>query len=228
MPSKVLIVEDDPDIVDILSYNLKQADLKVTSVPDGSSALAEVKRRLPDLILLDLMLPKVDGLEVCRLLKGEPETKNVPIIMITAKGEEVDRIVGLELGADDYIIKPFSPREVVLRVRSVLKRSVANSQKEITAKIDANGVIIDIDRRQVNYKGKPIDLTATEFDLLLILAKTPGRVFTRNLLMDLVWGLDFYGVDRTVDTHMSRLRQKLGGGGKNLQTVHGIGYRFKE
>ena len=228
MPSKVLIVEDDPDIVDILSYNLKQADLKVTSVPDGSSALAEVKRRLPDLILLDLMLPKVDGLEVCRLLKGEPETKNVPIIMITAKGEEVDRIVGLELGADDYIIKPFSPREVVLRVRSVLKRSVANSQKEITAKIDANGVIIDIDRRQVNYKGKPINLTATEFDLLLILAKTPGRVFTRNLLMDLVWGQDYYGVDRTVDTHMSRLRQKLGGGGKNLQTVHGIGYRFKE
>ena len=228
MPSKVLIVEDDPDIVDILSYNLKQADLKVKSVPDGSSALAEVKRRLPDLILLDLMLPKVDGLEVCRLLKSDPETKNVPIIMITAKGEEVDRIVGLELGADDYIIKPFSPREVVLRVRSVLKRSVADFQKEITAKIEANGVIIDIDRRQVNYKGKSINLTATEFDLLSILAKTPGRVFTRNLLMDLVWGQDYYGVDRTVDTHMSRLRRKLGGGGKNLQTVHGIGYRFKE
>ena len=228
MPSKVLIVEDDPDIVDILSYNLKQADLKVKSVPDGSSALAEVKRRLPDLILLDLMLPKVDGLEVFRLLKSEPETKNVPIIMITAKGEEVDRIVGLELGADDYITKPFSPREVVLRVRSVLKRSVANFQKGITAKIEANGVVIDIDRRQVNYKGKSINLTATEFDLLSILAKTPGRVFTRNLLMDLVWGQDYYGVDRTVDTHMSRLRRKLGGGGKNLQTVHGIGYRFKE
>ena len=228
MPSKILIVEDDPDIVDILSYNLKQADLKVKSVPDGSSALAEVKRRLPDLILLDLMLPKVDGLEVFRLLKSEPETKNVPIIMITAKGEEVDRIVGLELGADDYITKPFSPREVVLRVRSVLKRSVADFQKEITAKIEAKGVIIDIDRRQVNYKGKSIDLTATEFDLLSILAKAPGRVFTRNLLMDMVWGQDYYGVDRTVDTHMSRLRRKLGGGGKNLQTVHGIGYRFKE
>ncbi|SVB98614.1 uncharacterized protein METZ01_LOCUS251468, partial [marine metagenome] len=215
MPSKILIVEDDPDIVDILSYNLKQADLKVKSVPDGSSALAEVKRRLPDLILLDLMLPKVDGLEVFRLLKSEPETKNVPIIMITAKGEEVDRIVGLELGADDYITKPFSPREVVLRVRSVLKRSVADFQKEITAKIEAKGVIIDIDRRQVNYKGKSIDLTATEFDLLSILAKAPGRVFTRNLLMDMVWGQDYYGVDRTVDTHMSRLRRKLGDGGKN-------------
>ena len=137
-------------------------------------------------------------------------------------------MVGLRLWSVVYIIKPLSPREVVLRVRAGLKRSVANFQKGITAKIEANGVIIDIDRRQVNYMGKPIGLTTTEFDLLLILAKTPGRVFTRNLLMDLVWGKDYYGVDRTVDTHMSRLRQKLGGGGKNLQTVHGIEYRFKE
>lgn len=228
MPSNVLIVEDDPDIVDILSYNLEQADLKVTSVPDGSSALAVIKKRPPDLILLDLMLPKVDGLEVCRLLKREPDTENIPIIMITAKEEEVDRIVGLELGADDYITKPFSPREVVLRVRSVLRRSAVDFQKDATAKIEANGVVIDIDRRQVNYKGEMVDLTATEFDLLLMLAKTPGRVFTRNLLMDLVWGQDYYGVDRTVDTHMSRLRRKLGNGGTNIQTIHGIGYRFKE
>jgi len=223
---KILLVEDDMNLGFVVQDNLKMNGYKVHLSKNGKSGLTAFHGNQFDLCILDIMLPEQDGFSLAKDIRKVDQ--NIPIIFLTAKSMSEDKIKGFLSGADDYITKPFSPREVVLRVRSVLKRSVADFQKEITAKIEAKGVIIDIDRRQVNYKGKSIDLTATEFDLLSILAKAPGRVFTRNLLMDMVWGQDYYGVDRTVDTHMSRLRRKLGDGGKNLQTVHGIGYRFKE
>ena len=226
MDAKILIVEDDPDIVELLTYNLRQAGFDVEAVRNGAQALKRAKENPPDLILLDLLLPEVPGLEVCRLLKRDPETEGIPIIMATAKGEEIDRIVGLELGADDYITKPFSPRELVLRVRAVLRRSAP--PPPTTKQIEINGLTIDLDKHQVYTEAGVIDLTATEFKLLKLFASHPGRVFTRNVLMDAVWGQEYYGVDRTVDTHVSRLRRKLGEYGERIDTVHGVGYRFKD
>ena len=175
------------------------------------------------------MLPEVDGTIVCRLLKNDPRTKNIPIVMVTAKTEEKDRVTGLELGADDYITKPFSPREVVLRVSAVLRRiQVGKQREESTEQIETHGLTIDLDKHQVLTDGGPIDLTATEFKLITLFARSPGRVFTRDILMDVIWGQEYYGIDRTVDTHVSRLRRKLGEFGKHIETVHGVGYRFKE
>jgi DNA-binding response OmpR family regulator len=174
------------------------------------------------------MLPEVDGLIVCRLLKNDPRTKNIPIVMVTAKVEERDRVAGLELGADDYITKPFSPREVVLRVSAVLRRIQTGKQAESTKQIETHGLTIDLNKHQVLTENGSIDLTATEFKLITLFARSPGRVFTRDILMDVIWGQEYYGIDRTVDTHVSRLRRKLGEFGKHIETVHGVGYRFKE
>ena len=226
MGTKVLIVEDEPDIVELLAYNLQQAGFEAEAVLNGADALQRVTESLPDLVILDLLLPEVDGLEVCRLLKRNPKTEAVPVIMLTAKGEEIDRIVGLELGVDDYITKPFSPREVVLRVRAVLRRSAVD-QPTSANQIEREGLIIDLDKYQAFNEEGAIDLTATEFKMLALLAETPGRVFTRHILMDRIWGQEYYGVDRTVDTHISRLRRKLGQFGDKIETVHGIGYRFR-
>jgi DNA-binding response OmpR family regulator len=228
MDAKILIVEDDPDIVELLTYNLRQAGFETEAVLNGARALQRAKESPPDLIILDLLLPEVDGLEVCRLLKRDPQTEAIPVIMLTAKAEEVDRIVGLELGADDYITKPFSPREVALRVRAVLRRAAPAPPPTTSNKIEIHGLTIDLDKHQVSGKDGVIDLTATEFKLLRLLAGHPGRVFTRNVLMDAVWGQEYYGVDRTVDTHVSRLRRKLGEYGEWIDTVHGVGYRFKD
>ncbi len=228
MAAKILIVEDDPDIVELLAYNLKQAGFETEAVFNGADALQQATEKLPDLVILDLLLPEVDGLEVCRLLKCHPKTQAVPVIMLTAKGEEIDRIVGLELGADDYITKPFSPREVVLRVRAVLRRRDANQPSLSANRIAFDGLTIDLDKHQVFTEEGVIDLTATEFKMLSLFAGSPGRVFTRNILMDAVWGQDYYGVDRTIDTHISRLRRKLGSFGDRIETVHGVGYRFAE
>ena len=235
MKPKILIVEDDIEIVNILKFPLVQSNFEVHAAYDGQTALDFISRNKPDLILLDLMLPKIDGLEVYRLISRDDETKNIPIIMLTAKAEEIDRIVGLELGADDYIAKPFSVREVVLRVQAVLRR---NNNPQDSADVQSDWV--KVHNIQINLENRKVschmndgsirdieELTATEFELLLILTKSPGRVFTRSILMNQVWGQDYYGVDRTVDTHMSRLRRKLGNCGDNIQTVHGVGYRFK-
>jgi DNA-binding response OmpR family regulator len=226
MISKILIVEDEPDIVELLEYNLGQADFETEAVFNGADALERATENPPDLIILDLLLPKVDGLEVCRLLKRHPKTETIPVVMLTAKAEEVDRIVGLELGADDYIIKPFSPREVVLRVRAILRRAAV--QTTTPNQIKVRGLTIDLAKHQVFSEAGEIELTATEFKLLTLFVGTPGRVFTRSVLMDAVWGQEYYGVDRAVDTHVSRLRRKLGPFGEQIDTVHGVGYRFKE
>ena len=228
MDAKILIVEDERDIADLLRYNLQEAGFKTDYVRNGADALQRAVEKTPDLILLDLMLPEVDGMIVCRLLKNDPRTKNIPIVMVTAKTEEKDRVAGLELGADDYITKPFSPREVVLRVSAVLRRIQIGKQTESTKQIETHGVTIDLDKHQVLTESGSIDLTATEFKLITLFARSPGRVFTRDILMDVIWGQDYYGIDRTVDTHVSRLRGKLGEFGKHIETVHGVGYRFKE
>ena len=226
MQARILIVEDERDIVELLRYNLQEAGFKTDYVRNGADALQRAVEEPPDLILLDLMLPEVDGLIVCRLLKGDPRTKNVPIVMLTAKIEEEDRVKGLELGADDYIPKPFSPREVVLRVAAVLRRLKVGGEREQTQQIQTHGLIIDLDKHQVLTDDETIELTATEFKLLTLFARSPGRVFTRDILMDVIWGQDYYGIDRTVDTHVSRLRRKLGNLGRHIETVHGVGYRF--
>ena len=228
MASKILIVEDEPDIVELLMYNLHQAGFKTDAVLNGAAALERVKIEPPDLILLDLLLPEVDGLEICRTLKRDPETASIPIIMLTAKGEAIDRIVGLELGADDYITKPFSPREVMLRVRAVLRRAPNVPRSRPVNQIQIDDLKIDLDRHQVFSDGGVIDLTATEFKILSLFAHSPGRVFTRSILMDAVWGQEYYGIERTMDTHVSRLRRKLGQFGERIETVHGVGYRLKE
>ena len=228
MASKILIVEDEPDIVELLVYNLDQAGFKTEAVFNGADALDRVKVQAPDLVLLDLLLPEVDGLEVCRTLKRDPETASIPIIMLTAKGEAIDRIVGLELGADDYITKPFSPREVMLRIRAVLRRAPNVPRNKPANQIQIDDLKIDLDRHQVFSNGYAIDLTATEFKILSLFAHSPGRVFTHSILMDAVWGQEYYGIERTMDTHASRLRRKLGQFGERIETVHGVGYRLKE
>jgi DNA-binding response OmpR family regulator len=228
MEAKILIVEDERDIVELLRYNLRQENFKVDTVRNGADALQRAVDKPPDLILLDLMLPEVDGLIVCRLLKNDPRTKNIPIVMLTAKDEESDRVAGLELGADDYITKPFSPREVVLRINAVLRRLNASNQPEEENQIETHGVVIDLDRHQVLTEDGAIDLTATEFKLITLFARSPGRVFSRDILMDAIWGQEYYGIDRTIDTHVSRLRHKLGNLGTQIETVYGVGYRLKE
>ena len=227
MASTILIVEDDRNIVELLTRNFEQAGIDTEAIYDGANALLKAEKTHPDLIVLDLMLPEVDGIEVCRMLKRNPQTQRIPVVMLTAKGEEVDRIVGLELGADDYITKPFSPREVVLRVQAILRRTAGDRQASATARIRVNGLTIDLEKHQAFSKEGLVDLTSTEFKMLALFAGAPSRVFTRSILMDVVWGQEYYGADRTIDTHISRLRRKLGKFGDLIETVHGVGYRFK-
>jgi DNA-binding response OmpR family regulator len=193
---------------------------------DGASGLERAKKERPSLIILDLMLPEMDGKDVCRALKSNPLTQSIPILILTAKGEEVDRVIGLELGADDYVTKPFSPRELVLRVKAILRRKEAPDEREKT--IQVGDLLVDIDRHQVSLKKKPILLTSTEFKLLVELITNKGRVQTRERLLDKVWGYTYEGYARTVDTHIRRLREKLGPLGNSIETIRGVGYRFRE
>lgn len=224
---KILVVDDEPDALEVLEFNLKNAGYDVTTADDGDTALKKARQQLPDLILLDLMLPEVDGLEVCKLLRRDPATSAIPIIMVTAKAAEIDRVVGLELGADDYVTKPFSPRELILRVRNLLKRRT-DTEDEKPQKMQFGDLVIDIPRHLVSVSGSRIDLTATEFKLLIVLSQRRGRVQSRETLLRDVWEYDNLIDTRTVDTHMRRLREKLGAGAKYLDTVRGVGYRFIE
>jgi two-component system phosphate regulon response regulator PhoB len=222
----ILIVEDETEISELVEYHLKQTGFSVTSVPDGSSALDQVKRKRPALIILDLMLPDMDGKDICRALKSNPTTRSIPILMLTAKAEELDRVVGFELGAEDYVTKPFSPRELVLRVKAILQRKESIQESEKIIQI--GGLLIDVEKHLVSVNKKSIPLTHTEFKLLLELAQKRGRVYTRDTLLDRVWGYTYEGYARTVDTHIRRLREKLGDLGHYIETIRGVGYRFRE
>ncbi len=224
--AKVLVVDDEPDAVELVSFNLKAAGYEVVTADDGNEAIKRARQHSPDLVLLDVMLPEVDGLEVCKLLRRDPVTSGVPIIMLTAKAAEIDRVLGLELGADDYMTKPFSPRELVLRVKNLLKRRQSVDEKLETLSI--GDLSIDVPRHLVTVAKKRIDLTATEFKLLTTLATRRGRVQSREQLLRDVWEYDNIIDTRTVDTHMRRLREKLGGACRYLDTVRGVGYRFVE
>ena len=226
MGGRVLIVEDEPDIRDLLAFHLEREGYHVTRSRTGPDALRQVRARPPDLILLDLMLPELGGLDVCRRLRQDPRTASVPIVMLTARGEEVDRILGLELGADDYIVKPFSPKEVVARVRAVLRRAGA---RDGAATIVSGRLVIDPDRHTVQVDAAAIELTPKEFDLLRALAEARGRVLSREFLLDRVWGYASAGEieSRTVDVHVRRLRVKLGDEGQRITTVKGVGYRLE-
>lgn len=221
---KILVVDDEEDILNLLDYNLKKAGFHVLLAKDGPEAIEAARARSPDIIILDIMLPDMEGTEVLKRLKGSEKTRRIPVIMLTAKGEEVDKIIGFELGAEDYITKPFSPRELALRVKAVLKRA---SRPEEEAELKSNGVAIDIAGHRVNVDGREVDLSSTEFKLLSELIKAKGRVLSRDALLDRAWGRDCFVTPRTVDTHVRRLRSKLRAASKYIETVRGVGYRFK-
>lgn len=219
---KILVVDDEPDTVELIEFNLKGAGYEVISANDGTEALRKARRAAPDAIILDLMLPELDGLEVCKLLRRDPATEKIPILMLTAKAAETDRIVGLELGANDYLTKPFSPRELVLRLRNMLKKP----EEEAEGQFQFEELFIDVPRHLVTVQCKPVELTPTEFRLLTILAERRGRVQSRDQLLHDVWEYENIIDTRTVDTHVRRLREKLGKASRFLDTVRGVGYRF--
>jgi DNA-binding response OmpR family regulator len=226
MKPKILVVDDEPDALELLETNLRTAGFEVRKASDGPEALRQVRAFVPALIVLDLMLPEMGGLEVCKSLRRGPDTTAIPILMLTARAGEIDRVVGLELGADDYVTKPFSPRELVLRIRNLLKRATPDTQP--AQQIQFGALRIDLPRHHASFKGKELELTVTEFKLVALLAQRKGRVQSREQLLKDVWGYNSLIDTRTVDTHMRRLRDKLGGASKYLDTVRGVGYRFVE
>jgi len=226
MAPEILVVEDEPDIRNLVVFHLAREGYRCRTASTGAQALAEVRARRPDLVVLDLMLPEVDGLDVCRRLRAGPDTARLPIIMLTAKTDEVDRVVGLEIGADDYVAKPFSPKELVARVRAVLRRS---RPRDDAAVLRAGDITLDPGRHAVEVHGARVDLTPKEFDLLQALMDASGRVLSREYLLDRVWGYARAGEieSRTVDVHVRRVRAKLGAEGRRVATVKGVGYRFE-
>ncbi|MBI1883747.1 MAG: response regulator transcription factor [Chlamydiae bacterium] len=227
MPKKrVLIIEDDDNISKLIAYNLEKSGFETFVGMSGEEAFKVLDQKMVDFIILDLMLPGMDGLEVCRLIRQDARWKRIPVLMLTAKGEEVDRVVGLELGADDYMVKPFSPRELVLRIKAILRRvSVEASPKEI---LEVGALKIDIPRHEVTFQKRGIELTPMEFKLLCVLIERRGRVQSRDRLLADVWDVHAEIDTRTIDTHVKRLREKLGKAGDGIETVRGMGYKFKE
>jgi len=226
MPKLIIIVEDEPDIADLVAHYLRQDGFQTEIISDGARALERIRKASPDLVVLDLMLPEMDGLEICRALRTEDRFKSLPIIMLTAKSGESDKVAGLEIGADDYITKPFSPRELVARVRALLRRRM--QQTESKAPLKYGRLMLDPDRHQVEYGGKTVELTAKEFSLLQYLMKHRGRVVSRDQLLNAVWGYDYVGGSRTVDVHVRHLRSKIPMLAKALVTIKSFGYKLIE
>jgi len=227
----VLIVEDEKDLQDLLKFNLERDGYKVHCVSSGEKALQVARDEVPDLVLLDLMLPGVDGLNVCRTLKSEPETAHVPVVMLTAKSEEADMVVGLELGADDYVTKPFSPRVLMARIKAVLRRAGqegAGEEGQSDQVLKSGPIVVDRQRHEALLDGEPLALTATEFKLLSLMVSRPGRVFSRQQIIEAIHGGLAAVTDRSVDVQMVALRRKLGAHGEYIETVRGVGYRFKD
>jgi len=224
---RILVVDDEEDILELVRYNLTKENFQVTCAATGEEALDKLKKESFDLILLDLMLPGRDGLDTCRIIKGSPDTSHIPIMMITAKSEDTDVVLGLELGADDYVTKPFSPRVMLARIKALLRRNQPEHSED-RAIIRAHDMVINPSRHEVKIKQSVVNLTATEFSILEFLAKRPGWVFTREQIIDSVKGTDYPVTDRSVDVQIVGLRKKLGDSGDLIETVRGVGYRFKE
>jgi two-component system alkaline phosphatase synthesis response regulator PhoP len=227
MPKRsILVIDDEADLIELVRYNLVKEGFDVAAAPDGETGLAAARREMPDVVVVDLMLPGIDGLEVCRALRGDDRTAQIPVIILTAKDSESDRIVGLEIGADDYVTKPFSPRELAARVKAVLRR--AAPRQPALDFIRHGELSIDMVRHEVYCTEKPVNLTATEFRLLQFLAARPGRVFSRSEIIDGALGRDIAVLDRTIDVHVMALRKKLGRCGNWIETIRGFGYKFQE
>jgi two-component system phosphate regulon response regulator PhoB len=224
--TKILIIDDEQDVIDLLTLHLRKAGFGLSTATDGAAGLRLAREESPALIVLDLMLPKMPGLEICKVLKTDAATRGIPVLMLTAKAEEIDRIVGLEFGADDYVTKPFSPRELVLRVNAILRRGKGEGGEE--KKLTIGQITVDPARHQVDVGGKPVRLTSVEFKLLSMLMRRQGRVQERDRLLNEVWGYESVIDTRTVDTHVRRLRKKLGKAADAIETVRGFGYRIRE
>ena len=225
--TKIVVVEDEADILEVIDYNLSKEGFDVSSSTDGLEGMALVHKEIPDLVLLDLMLPGMDGIEICQTLKADSATRSISIIMVTAKGEESDIVLGLGIGADDYVLKPFRPRELIARVKSVLRRG--RLKEEVNEDIvSIDGMVIDCNRHEVRLEGKKINLTAMEFKLLHFLASHPGRVFTREHILNNVSSDDAYIIDRNIDVHIRSIRKKLDKQRDLIETIHRVGYRFRD
>lgn len=232
MSSKILVVDDEANITELMRFNLSKEGYQVSTAATGQQCLELAEKQLPDLIILDLMLPGMDGLEVCRNLRKNTLTENIPIIMLTARGEEVDKVLGLEMGADDYMTKPFSPRELLARVKALLRRSTRGKSTGEEGKLLVRGnIIVDLESYEVSVQGTKQDFTPKEFEVLRLLMANPGKVFTRDYLLEKVWGYDYMGDSRTVDVHIRHIRQKVEQDDANpqyIETVRGVGYRFHQ
>jgi two-component system phosphate regulon response regulator PhoB len=224
--ARILVIEDEKDIQDVLEYNLRQAGHKVNLASTGQDGLRLAREKKPDLVLLDLMLPDISGTDVCKAMKQDATLRDVQVVILTAKGEEIDRVVGFEIGADDYVVKPFSVRELVLRIQAILRRTAADSEQQPI--IQFGTLKVDREAHRVWVDAKEIDLTALEFRLLVTLHDRKNRVQTRDALLEDVWGIEADITTRTVDTHVKRLREKLGAAGEYIETVRGVGYRFAD
>lgn len=225
---KIMIVEDEEDILELIRYNLEREGYSTICVESGEICLEKTRELMPDLILLDLMLPGIDGLRVCRIIKNDSKTAHIPVIMVTAKGEEADIITGLEMGADDYLPKPFSPKVLIARIRSVLRRIQGQEQEDAGGVIKRNELTINPGRREVLMKNTALELTFSEFEILYLLARRPGWVYTRNQIVNEIKGSDYPVTERAIDVQIVGLRKKLGTLGKYIETIRGVGYRFKD